>query len=116
MLRQCLDQCQTNYDVDLAQLTCESYCNAQERTAMGVRYLYAYNLWWATALVENQVGLPDETFISPVILGRPDRIEHQSGENFMDQSVSFCIDYEVLVLYDNGLCCHYVGNICQQKG
>ncbi len=61
-------------------------------------------------------GDPDETFINGVLNREPGNFVHLSDEDFMDESISFCINYQIFVQYDDGTCCEFVGSQCFHKG
>jgi len=131
----CYYECQNEpYPIDkyYCELDCASYFGYNDwedyqscfkncgetvgRTRLVDRFAYAFNFWWTHGLTVSQQGAPDESFVSNVMNGFTSKITHNSTENFENESISYCYQYEVFVEYDDGTCCRYVGAACFEKG
>ena len=110
----CLDGCE--YGLFWRERQCINACGASPRIRIIDRHAYAFNFWWTHGLTQSQQGAPDELFISNILDGFTSKITHNSTEDFENESISYCYQYEVYVEYDDGTCCRYVGAACFQKG
>lgn len=107
----CLDDCQIHLE------SCQNVCgDVIEPTKTAESFGVAFQLWWTHGLVASTKGLPDEMFVSAVLNGEPGNFVHNSTQDFEDESISFCINYQVFIQYDDGTCCDFIGSQCFHKG
>jgi hypothetical protein len=131
----CYTECRNEpYPIDeyYCQLDCNSYfgyedwedyiscfdnCGPEEERIKNITSsAYAFNLWWTHGIFEPQTGTPNESFVSQFSSGQINKITHDSTEDFMNESISYCYQYQVVITYDDGTCCDYRGSGCFQKG
>ncbi len=107
----CIETCRMH------SVWCKDACGdfiEPERTAES--FGVAFQLWWTHGLVASTKGNPDEMFVSDIMNGEPGNFVHDSTQDFMGESISFCINYQVFIQYDDGTCCNFVGSECFHKG
>lgn len=107
----CLDACRINYK------SCQNVCGEFERPVRTAEtFGVAFQLWWTHSIVASNAGPPDETFVSPVLTSDGNNFVHNSTIDFMGGTISYCMNYQVFVQYDDGTCCNFVGSECFHKG
>ncbi len=110
----CLDGCEAG--LYSAERNCLENCGPPVGTTKTAEtFGIAYDLWWTHGLVASTNGTPDESF-AQIFNGEPGNFIHQTMQDFMDESISYCINYQVIIKYDDGTCCDFRGSQCFHKG
>jgi len=110
----CLDGCEAG--LYSTERNCLEDCGVVvPRTKTAETFGLAFDFWWTHGLVASTKGDPDESF-AEIFDGEPGNFVHQSNQDFEGQSISWCINYQVFIQYDDGTCCNYVGSQCFHKG
>ncbi len=110
----CLDGCEAG--LYSAERNCLENCGPPLGTTKTAEtFGVFFQLWWTHGISESMNDDPDEELLD-IFEGEPNEFVHLSTQDFMNESISFCINYQIFVQYDDGTCCIFVGSECIQKG